>query len=105
MKQIPDRQLESARKVIDLLISPERKRTIKSRDELFRGMISPGISEGEFEGLLARLVNSRLIQLMQRAFREVQAVSERRKVSLRTAALMRGIERITEAKRVRGVFP
>jgi glutamate dehydrogenase (NAD(P)+) len=50
-------------------------------------------------------VNSRLIQLMQRAFREVQAVSERRKVSLRTAALMRGIERITEAKRVRGVFP
>jgi glutamate dehydrogenase (NAD(P)+) len=50
-------------------------------------------------------VNNRLIQLMQRAFREVQGVAERRKVSLRTAALMRGIERITEAKRVRGVFP
>jgi glutamate dehydrogenase (NAD(P)+) len=50
-------------------------------------------------------VNSRLIQLMQRAFREVHATSEQRKVNLRTAALMRGIERICEAKRVRGVFP
>jgi glutamate dehydrogenase/leucine dehydrogenase len=50
-------------------------------------------------------VNNRLIQLVQRAFREVQAVSEQRKVPLRTAALMRGIERIAEAKRVRGVFP
>ena len=50
-------------------------------------------------------VNNRLIQLMQRAFREVHAVSERRRVTLRTAALMRGIERIAEAKRVRGVFP
>jgi glutamate dehydrogenase/leucine dehydrogenase len=50
-------------------------------------------------------VNSRLIQLMQRAFRDVHATSEQRKVNLRTAALMRGIERICEAKRVRGVFP
>jgi glutamate dehydrogenase (NAD(P)+) len=50
-------------------------------------------------------VNSRLITLMQRAFREVQRVSEERKVSLRTAALMRGIARVAEAKRVRGVFP
>ena len=50
-------------------------------------------------------VNNRLIQLMQRAFRDVHQKSEQRKVSLRTAALMRGIERIYEAKRVRGVFP
>jgi glutamate dehydrogenase (NAD(P)+) len=50
-------------------------------------------------------VNNRLIQLMQRAFRDVHATSEQRKVNLRTAALMRGIERICEAKRVRGVFP
>jgi glutamate dehydrogenase (NAD(P)+) len=50
-------------------------------------------------------VNSRLIQLMQRAFREVCGVSEQRGVSLRTAALIRGIERVKEAKRVRGVFP
>jgi glutamate dehydrogenase (NAD(P)+) len=50
-------------------------------------------------------VNSRLITLMQRAFREVHHVSEERRVSLRTAALMRGINRVAEAKRVRGVFP
>jgi glutamate dehydrogenase (NAD(P)+) len=50
-------------------------------------------------------VNSKLITLMQRAFREVHEVSEARGVPLRTAALMRGIERVTEAKRVRGVFP
>ncbi|HXK22289.1 MAG TPA: Glu/Leu/Phe/Val dehydrogenase [Myxococcota bacterium] len=50
-------------------------------------------------------VNNRLIQLMQRAYREVYQTSEQRKVSLRTAALMRGIARISEAKRVRGVFP
>jgi glutamate dehydrogenase (NAD(P)+) len=50
-------------------------------------------------------VNTRLIQLMQRAFREVHTVSENRSVSLRTAAMIRGIERVKEAKRVRGVFP
>ena len=50
-------------------------------------------------------VNSRLITLMQRAFREVHHVAEERRVSLRTAALMRGIARVAEAKRVRGVFP
>ena len=50
-------------------------------------------------------VNTRLIDLMQRAFREVMAVSEHEKVDLRTAALMRGIDRVKEAKRRRGVFP
>jgi len=50
-------------------------------------------------------VNTKLITLMQRAFREVQRVCEERGVSMRTAALMRGIERVREAKRVRGVFP
>jgi glutamate dehydrogenase/leucine dehydrogenase len=42
---------------------------------------------------------------MQRAFRDVHQTAEQRKVPMRTAALMRGIERICEAKRVRGVFP
>ena len=50
-------------------------------------------------------VNSRLIDLMQRAFREVMIVSEAEKVDLRTAALIRGIDRVKEAKRRRGVFP
>jgi glutamate dehydrogenase (NAD(P)+) len=50
-------------------------------------------------------VNQRLIDLMQRAFRDAAGVAEQRKVDLRTAALIRGIERIKEAKRRRGVFP
>jgi glutamate dehydrogenase (NAD(P)+) len=50
-------------------------------------------------------VNDRLIELMQRAYHQVQDLADTRGVSLRTAALMRGIERITEAKRRRGVFP
>ncbi len=50
-------------------------------------------------------VNSRLIALMQRAYQEVAAVAEQRRVGLRTAALIRGIDRVKEAKRRRGVFP
>jgi glutamate dehydrogenase (NAD(P)+) len=50
-------------------------------------------------------VNNRLIQLMQRAFHDALDVAQRRGVDLRTAALIRGIDRIREAKRRRGVFP
>jgi glutamate dehydrogenase (NAD(P)+) len=50
-------------------------------------------------------VNSRLISLMQRAFQDVLAVSHDLGITLRRAALIRGIERIKEAKRRRGVFP
>jgi len=50
-------------------------------------------------------VNSRLISLMQRAFQDVLGVSRERGITLRSAALIRGIERIKEAKRRRGVFP
>ncbi len=50
-------------------------------------------------------VNDRLIRLMQRASKDVWGVSRAKGVDLRTAALMRGIERVTEAKRRRGVFP
>ncbi len=50
-------------------------------------------------------VNSRLTSLMQRAFQDVLGVARERGVSLRSAALIRGIERIKEAKRRRGVFP
>ena len=50
-------------------------------------------------------VNDRLIRLMQRAFKDVWGVSRQRNVDLRTAALMRGITRVAEAKRRRGVFP
>jgi glutamate dehydrogenase (NAD(P)+) len=50
-------------------------------------------------------VNDRLIRLMQRASKDVWSVSRAKGVDLRTAALMRGIERVAEAKRRRGVFP
>jgi glutamate dehydrogenase (NAD(P)+) len=50
-------------------------------------------------------VNARLIPIMQKAFREVLATSEAQKADLRTAALMTGLRRVTEAKRRRGVYP
>ena len=50
-------------------------------------------------------VNDRLIELIQRAYHEVESIADRRGVSLRTAALIRGIERIADAKRRRGLFP
>ena len=50
-------------------------------------------------------VNEKLERLMTSAFRAVQQVSKEQGVSLRNAALMRGIERVKEAKRTRGVFP
>jgi glutamate dehydrogenase (NAD(P)+) len=50
-------------------------------------------------------VNQRLIDVMQRAFRAVWSVAQEKAINLRTAALMRGIGRVAEAKRRRGVFP
>ncbi len=50
-------------------------------------------------------VNDRLIRLMQRASKDVWSVARAKGVDLRTAALIRGIERVAEAKRRRGVFP
>jgi len=50
-------------------------------------------------------VNRRLIDLMQRAFHAVWNVAEAQRLDLRTAALMRGVARVKEAKRRRGVFP
>ncbi len=50
-------------------------------------------------------VNHKLVAIMQKSFRDVLAVARDRKVDLRTASLMRGIHRVAEAKRRRGVFP
>jgi glutamate dehydrogenase (NAD(P)+) len=50
-------------------------------------------------------VNRKLIDLMQDAYRSVDHLAKEAGVTLRTAALMRGISRIKEAKHVRGVFP
>ena len=50
-------------------------------------------------------VNQRLISIMQKAFADVLGIAHARHVDLRTAALMRAIERVAEAKRRRGVYP
>ena len=50
-------------------------------------------------------VNSRLVTLMKKAFAEVLATSQQRDVDMRTGALIRGVSRIAEAKRRRGIFP
>ena len=50
-------------------------------------------------------VNQRLVTIMTKAFNDVLALSLEKNVDLRTASLMRGITRITDAKRLRGVFP
>jgi glutamate dehydrogenase (NAD(P)+) len=47
----------------------------------------------------------RLREIMNRAFDDVLTVANRDGVPLRTAALMRGIKRVADAKLIRGVFP
>jgi glutamate dehydrogenase (NAD(P)+) len=50
-------------------------------------------------------MNQRLIAIMQRAFQEVLKLAMAERIDLRTAALVRGVGRVVEAKRRRGVFP
>ncbi len=47
----------------------------------------------------------RLREIMTRAFSEVLDLSVANKVDLRTAALMKGIRRVADAKLARGIFP
>ncbi len=48
---------------------------------------------------------ARLREIMSRAFDEVLAISLKRKVDMRTAALIKGVQRVADAKLVRGVYP
>jgi glutamate dehydrogenase (NAD(P)+) len=50
-------------------------------------------------------VNSKLIQLIQKAYAQVYDTSVHFDVDMRSAALRLGIHRIAEAKRTRGIFP
>jgi glutamate dehydrogenase (NAD(P)+) len=47
----------------------------------------------------------RLREIMTRAFSDVLNISVKENVDMRTAALIKGIQRVTEAKLVRGIFP
>jgi glutamate dehydrogenase (NAD(P)+) len=50
-------------------------------------------------------VNQNLERIMVRAFGQVWQVSEDRKVNLRTAAMIRAIDRVAEAVFLRGIYP
>ncbi len=50
-------------------------------------------------------VNSRLEQIMSRAYALVRDVSRERHVSLREAAYQIAVERVAAATKVRGIFP
>ncbi len=50
-------------------------------------------------------VNDRLNKILSRAFREILAFALDKKLDMRTASLWRGIERVANAKRLRGLFP
>ena len=50
-------------------------------------------------------INSRLQEIMTRAFNRVNAMAKRERVNLRTAALMVGIRRVAEAHELRGFYP
>jgi glutamate dehydrogenase (NAD(P)+) len=50
-------------------------------------------------------INSRLQELMTRAYNQVSAMAKREKVDLRTAALMVGVRRVADAFEVRGLYP
>jgi glutamate dehydrogenase (NAD(P)+) len=50
-------------------------------------------------------VNGKLRDLMQRAFRQVRELSLSRKVSMRTAALSLGVEKVSREKARRGLYP
>lgn len=50
-------------------------------------------------------IQGRLEKIMKRAFLEVMALAEERKVGHRMAALMIGISRVAEAMRFRGLYP
>jgi len=50
-------------------------------------------------------VSERLTRIMKRAFAEVLDISQKRKVNMRTAALMLAIGRVAEATKLRGIYP
>ncbi|MBI2462057.1 MAG: Glu/Leu/Phe/Val dehydrogenase [Candidatus Rokubacteria bacterium] len=50
-------------------------------------------------------INTRLQEVITRAFNQVWGLAQRDGTTLRTAALMLGVSRIAEGKRVRGLYP
>jgi glutamate dehydrogenase (NAD(P)+) len=53
----------------------------------------------------AKEINHRLYELMSRAFHEIFDIAKSEKVDMRTAAMMLALQRLTDAMRIRGLFP
>jgi glutamate dehydrogenase (NAD(P)+) len=51
------------------------------------------------------VTNQRLGQILQRAMNEVWSLAQERKISLRLAAFVLGVERVATAIQLRGIFP
>jgi glutamate dehydrogenase (NAD(P)+) len=60
-------------------------------------MNDPKYNEGE--------ISDRLLRIPRRPFAEVLNISQEEKVDMRTAAWMLGIGRVTEATKLRGIYP
>jgi glutamate dehydrogenase (NAD(P)+) len=50
-------------------------------------------------------INERLQRVMAHAFADVKGLADERRVTLREAATMRGVQRVAEATLVRGIYP
>ncbi len=50
-------------------------------------------------------INERLERIMTRSFRDVMAVSQEKKVDMRTGALVRAVGRVADALMIRGIYP
>jgi glutamate dehydrogenase (NAD(P)+) len=50
-------------------------------------------------------INDRLRTIMSRSFKEVLAIATEKKIDMRTAAMVLGVKRVSEAVMVRGLYP
>lgn len=50
-------------------------------------------------------IGQRLEEIMGKAMDEVLAIAGEKKVSLRTAAMILGVNRVAEATKLRGIYP
>jgi glutamate dehydrogenase/leucine dehydrogenase len=50
-------------------------------------------------------INERLERILMRSFREVLAVSQEKKVDMRTGALVKAVARVADALMTRGIYP
>ena len=70
---------------------------------LFR--ISSGCSRLQWFPWSLEEVNSRLQTIMQKSFAAIYETAQQQEVNMRTAALVRAVDRVADFTRLRGIFP